>query len=1413
MTADSARLGYRLRTLLSGSVVFDRLFLYSPDVTIERLPGQEDWNYDRIFSSDSAPADTSTSRTLILIQDATVADGRVTIRMPWEPEGPVTPEDTARLILEAVPGGLARTYRFEAVSARVPRIVWEAPEQEGKVIDVAGLSARAFIWETPAHVQDVEATVAIHDSLITFDAPVARLPASRMSVVGRIVLGSDGAENAYDIAVDGEDVALADLRWLYPPIPEDGGGRLRFRLQTQASGSMLWLARDARIRTGATELAGSFGVVTGDTLYFTNVDLQASPLDLELIRQLVPAELPIEGLLIGTIEVDGPISALGTRGDMRLRTLARNEEPVESRLRWDGTVGFAPPYVMRGLTAELDAVELGQVALLVPQLRLRGSATGRVEASGSLHRGVDVAGEVALDGAAGISAVRGSGRFAVGGERSAFDLRLDAEPVGLDLLSEQFPSLGRLEGNAVGTVTVAGPLTDLGVAVDLVTPAGAVLLDGRFGLAGPRTRYRVGGALTDVRLHRVAPDLPEALVSGRFDVEGSGRTADDLDGRLAVDLQGSRFAGVGIHGGRVRASVAAGRVRLDTLSLSTQVGELDAGGTFGLAADGTGTLAVRVAADSLAYLEPLLGAPARTTLFDDPEFIVQAPGLTASPGARLAGRVTAEGRLSGWIGDWTGTGRVRASGVRYGELELARGEAEVAWSRPELLVDGTVDSVGYGARRIPHGRATLSWRGDAGEVVARIQGPGPQQLAVGGGFQRLGEALDLRLGQLELATRDGRWTVADTVRGRLSHQGLAVDSLVLLRSPRRSRIRLAGTIPWLQPDDTVALPAALELELDSVDLGELSRVAQNDSTIGGVLTGRFSVTGSALAPRIRGRLDARPFRYSEAVLDSMQAELDYAGQVARARFEGWNDGGVILSGDGTVPLDLSLAPRDRRRLDRPMRLGFRADRLPAPLVSFLAPGFSQLEGALDGELAIVGTTLEPALEGELRLTDGAAFFAPLNVRYERLSATARMGRASIMEVDASVGTGEGGARVRGKLDLSEPSDPLFSLDITANGLRASGRRDVTAVATGRAQLRGRFTRPIVSVSVTISRGEMNLDEIWRQNQIVRLDPSLFLLFDSTAVAFEPPDDIPFLDNMLLTGVTVTTDRDFWLRSRELNVEVSGSLGVEIDRQIDDLRLTGTLAAVDGSYALELVQGLPVRVFEIRQGTVEFVGTPGIDPNLEIAAGYRVRRAQGDPLDVVAEVTGTLQDPRVTLTSDSDLPVGQSDLASYILFGRSGAELTQAESDVLSVGGLGYAIGFARPVVTGLVSTELQRALAGTGLPIDYVALTTPEYGYQYWRDYGLLGMLQNTQLEVGVDVFRNVSVVGSVRYATDGTPLGAGLSSGRITGGARVELRPWPTWTVEGFLEDRFARTPSFGFSEVDDRKVLGLSLFRDWGY
>jgi hypothetical protein len=300
LSTDSLELAYHWRTLLAGRILLERVVLHRPTLVIERLPGDTLWNYEHVFGTGSP--DDPRERSLIIFDDARIRNGTAFIRTPFEPDGPVAPEDTARIMVEAAPGGLVRTMRFEDINARLNRVIWESPIEKGRLFDVHSLQARGYVWRDPFIIDNARGTLTTRDSIIAFDFPEVSLPRSHAGMLGRIVMRS--GPNDIDVRVESRRLVFRDLGWLTPHLPEDGGGSLVLRIQSQPDG-ILWLAEDARLQAPGTRIAGSFGVVTGDTLYFTRVDLRASPLDVRTIEQILPGGLPVDGLLIGTVEVRG----------------------------------------------------------------------------------------------------------------------------------------------------------------------------------------------------------------------------------------------------------------------------------------------------------------------------------------------------------------------------------------------------------------------------------------------------------------------------------------------------------------------------------------------------------------------------------------------------------------------------------------------------------------------------------------------------------------------------------------------------------------------------------------------------------------------------------------------------------------------------------------------------------------------------------------------------------------------------------------------------------------------------------------------------------------------------------------------------------------------------------------------------
>ena len=280
-------------------------------------------------------------------------------------------------------------------------------------------------------------------------------------------------------------------------------------------------------------------------------------------------------------------------------------------------------------------------------------------------------------------------------------------------------------------------------------------------------------------------------------------------------------------------------------------------------------------------------------------------------------------------------------------------------------------------------------------------------------------------------------------------------------------------------------------------------------------------------------------------------------------------------------------------------------------------------------------------------------------------------------------------------------------------------------------------------------------------------------------------------------VDLSVPRDTWMRSEEMSIEMGGDLFVRYDRIQRDIVLVGELEALRGSYS---VLG---RTFDVTGGTVGFAGIPGVNPVLDIQAMSRIRRRFVEALEVNATVEGTLTLPRVTLATE-EAGVAESDLISYLIFGRSSSELATGQQSFLAgaAGSVaGAATGAITTLVSGAVASQLGAALS-QGIGVDYLSITQA-------GNVGFASGITNSQIEIGQYVGQDAFIVLVFR------PLQARQSGGSPFGGARLEWALNDDYTVEGFFEDRFLRSGSIGLSGlgIAPSQILGVFIFREWGY
>jgi hypothetical protein len=157
----------------------------------------------------------------------------------------------------------------------------------------------------PLQVRDLQGELSLREGVMRYTVPNLVLPGSRVSSSG--VVDLTGEEPLYDLAVNGSDVALDDLQWLYPPLPDEGEATFRMALET-TPGTVRVRAVDVDFAAPGTRLTGGFEMVMGDTLLFNDISLRADPLDVNTVQAMLPMEIPVRGLRIGSVEIQSPAS-------------------------------------------------------------------------------------------------------------------------------------------------------------------------------------------------------------------------------------------------------------------------------------------------------------------------------------------------------------------------------------------------------------------------------------------------------------------------------------------------------------------------------------------------------------------------------------------------------------------------------------------------------------------------------------------------------------------------------------------------------------------------------------------------------------------------------------------------------------------------------------------------------------------------------------------------------------------------------------------------------------------------------------------------------------------------------------------------------------------------------------------------
>jgi translocation and assembly module TamB len=1451
LEADSLSGRYTIGSFLSKRIEIRDLVIYRPDIVMEKLPNGHDWNYRILWpATKPTPGDTVPGfGSWIRFDNARVVDGHLVVRSVWAPKAGLTAhvrdslitdalKGGSRLMIVAAPGGYQKVIELQHLDGRFPVVRLADPNFKNRLLEVAALRMQALPFRPPAAiVTGTTGRFEFNDDSLWWKNAHVTLPASKMRGDGAYLISNGDMR----LNVAGEPAAFNDFRWLYPHTPSTGGGTLALGIKWEGA-TQDYIARDADLRTEGAHILGDIGATMTDTIFFHDANLRFTGVTTKLIREIAPSiDPPREGVLEGRAKFSGTAKRLLLDADVTFASYRRGT----SRVIADGVAGVAgTPVVVsaRDLHVRVAPLQMDIVKLLFPTLPVGGTLTGTTTLNGSgatqlVASNVDI---VHQDGPNRSHAV-GRAAFHTTG-RQTMDVDVQTRPIALAELTKFAPALP-LKGLATGPFSAHGPIEALNVDTRLTLPGGGVFgLKGVVDFKSKELGYDVVADATALDLSQVMVNGPRTAFNGGGTARGRGFKPATMVSDLNFAFGPSHYDTVAIDSIAVLAHLGNGMATVTRAHVRGAGAKADIAGQFGLDARHTGALTYSVVVDSLKTFAPYLPAsigPDTGVVPPRPRIVAEAMRRARSDSARVAKQTEVARAISGAapVRLQVDTPRSIPRNVLAGSL---RASGTIAGSVERFNLQGTADAAGLIVRgnsvwhlattyswtdaMTPRAKMTVALRGDTisafgfafdslstdvsylkpnGTVAVRVRQANERDYALSGEF-----TLDTLRSEVRLADVALRFDTANVWRStgrsavRWGRRGIEIVNLEL-RSGATGRIYANGLLP-------TEGRANFEFAVNDFAVENVADLLQSDLPVTGRLSLDAHVEGTATDPSMRGKLDFVRGTYNAASVPEVHGTFDYANRRLTTNATAVDSTGRRLAVvDGMIPIDLALSGvTGSRLLDAPIDVKLVSDSLPLSLIPQFTDAVTDVAGTAFGNVTITGTLKKPDLRGSLSLADAQMKIAASGTFLQNMNGSVRM-TGDTVYVDSIAATALGPIRLTGTLGVGNWREPSFNLTLTANDAQLLNNDRGEIHANANLKIGGPFAHATVNGDVTVVHGVLYIPEATGKTLVSAGDPALFSVVD-TSIALQRelfPAQSPLLKGVEV-DVALSVNRGTWVRSRDANVEIytDGPLNVAVSG--DALTLTGAVDVSRGEYTYLS------RRFQITRGSALFIGSPDLNPTVQATAEYQVKQPTSTT-NIRVIVAGTLEQPRISLESDAQPPLSQSDLLSYLAFGESSGSLLQfggggglQGGNVLNLAGTrlaGVALGVALDELEGSAARSLGVDVFNIS-PGDF-PVTTSSSGFNQF--------LRGTEIEAGR--YLNPSLFASV-VTTPGvvTCLGGGgrENSACAFPGFTLQYRTAKGFRFESSLTPRYILDPptlagqtAFGTSQ------FGAFVIREWRF
>jgi translocation and assembly module TamB len=1107
-------------------------------------------------------------------------------------------------------------------------------------------------------------------------------------------------------------------------LPENGTGKLDFGLDWTGRKSVYTIANMDMTVEGSQHVAGQIQTTITDTIAYKNADLRFANLDTRLIHRVFPAlTFPRPLTLTGRAAFDGGQHALRVNGDV----VIMDRQSGTSHLVGNGVMGLVGTvFTASNLHVTMKPLEINLARAVIPTLPkpLRGTLSGTMTLNGSSKAIMTAVGDVTHVDRGALSRATGRASFR-NGAVGYWDVDARMHPLALATLGRFMPTVG-LRGVASGPLKARGNTNNLAINTQLTFADGGYLdLRGTMDLYSRETGYNLAFNTRGFNANYVIATLPQTRLTAVGTWRGRGFNPATMQAQLVANVSPSTIDTIRVDRANVNVTMANGLARFDTLAVDLPQGIVEAKGTFGLAANRSGTLSYHVAVDSLQNFAGLIG--------QDTGVVKPRPGILSTrvaqakaDSARKAEATQVERAVTGLAFPRTAVdtprgipkdlvaGSVRADGVATGNIKnfslkgtasgenvIARGNsvgsftADYDWinartPQSQISVNASARSVRAAGFDLDSVRGKLTYGKPNGTLNLVVDQSNGRTYAADAAFTLDKVRNTLKLNDLRLQFDTSTWASTHAAALHWGQAGVDVDSLEL-RNGRNGRIFVNGFIPRQGS-------ANFDLAVDNVNVEDIISLTQSGINARGLVSFNVHGTGTLTNPQFSGAFGATDLLYNGTELPEVHGTVQYANQTLSGRAEAMRAGGQpFLTAEGTIPINLALTGVTGSRFpaNRQMALNVTADSLPMELLpSYFGNFVSDLQGKMSSNFKVSGTLNKPQLTGLFAMHEGHAHVVQAGINLNQIEASVRMLGDTIV-IDSIAANSKGRILLTGGIGLASLTQPSFDLHLVTPGAEVLHNQRGNLEVRANLAMVGPFKDAHVTGDVRVRNGVLYIPPSDNKNLVGAGDPALFNVLDTAVMADREifPSQSPLLANLRM-DVNLSVDRDVFVRSREFNIETytDDPLGVHVNRAKETLVIDGVLLTERGEYAFL------TRRFEIQRGSATFINSTELNPTLQGTAQYTVQQPNREALHIQIVVGGTLRTPNISLTSDAQPPITQSDLLSYLAFGQSSSTLLQLEGSGLSSGGSGQNL-----VGAGAALASRQLAGIALGVVADQVA--------------------------------------------------------------------------------------------------------------